>query len=353
MTKIYGRCPRCKSRIKINDAERLDGRTITCRGCRYQIRIRAPKRALARTPKELVVAELVEEDDDDIETIRLVEPDEVEADESEPEPADDWFGNVVEEEEAGDLPAYQPMIRPARRQRVERNLEAREAEELDATADDAAPSSGKRGPLIYIVAGTGGLLLVALFVAGIFLLRSGVGTATKCEAPKNYVRFAPKNLALSATVPQDWKQTYAGGQMGIPISARFESGSISISIRESIGGGALGQAAIAMQGAAPGVPKEAPVVGIHEYHRAHFEEDYRNYQEQFARPIKTRGYGEGRISDFTASEGMFGSQISGCRATVMNSIHQFTITCKCPPGQFKDVKPVFEKIINSLSTGGD
>jgi hypothetical protein len=196
-------------------------------------------------------------------------------------------------------------------------------------------------------------LLVSLVVGGIVLLRSGIFKPAKYEPPQNYVSFAPKGFQLSAKVPEDWTQTYAGGEGGLPISARFASGSISVNVRESIGGGALGQAAIAMQGAAPGVPKEAPVVGIHAYHRRHFEDDYKNYNEGFERPIKTRGYGEGRISDFTANEGLFGLQIKGCRATMMNSIHQFTVTCKCPAGQFKDIKPVFEKIVASLSTGGD
>jgi hypothetical protein len=208
--------------------------------------------------------------------------------------------------------------------------------------------------LVLILGGMGGLLLVGLVVAGIVLLRgSGIGKGTKYEAPQNYVAFAPRGFQLSAKVPEGWKQTYAGGEMGIPMSARFTSGSISVDVRESIGGGALAQAAIAVQGASPGVPQEAPVVGIHAYHRRHFEEDYKNYEEQFARPIKTRGYGEGRISDFTAGEGLLGLPIKGCRATVMNPIHQFTVTCKCSPGHFKDVRPVFEKIVASLSTGAD
>jgi hypothetical protein len=353
MTKIYGRCPRCKSRIKINDAERLDGRKITCRGCRYRILIRAPKTTSARNQSnDLVITEFFDDDEEgDIETIPLHEP-------------DDDAGSALDEDEPAaaidsdsELPAYQPMLyrRAAKKkERVSRDDDDSAATFVEAAEGGTGARGEKQNRLVFILGGVGGLLLVGLVVAGIVLLRSsGLGKSSKYEAPQKYVRFAPKEFQLSATVPQDWTQTYAGGQSGIPISARFSSGSISIDVRESIGGGALGQAAIAMQGAAPGVPKEAPVIGIHEYHRARFQEDYTNYNEEFGRPIKTRGYGEGRISDFTASEGLFGFQIKGCRATVMNPIHQFTVTCKCPPGQFKDVRPVFEKIINSLSTGGD
>jgi hypothetical protein len=352
MTKIYGRCPRCKSRIKINDAERLDGRKITCRGCRYAIRIRAPKATFARKrSKDLLITEFFDGDEEDeIETIPLREPEEDAA-------------STVDSEEVtaavdsdSDLPAYQPMLyRQAakKKARVSRDDADDDATFVEAADGGAGAAGAKRGPLVLILGGVGGLLLVSLVVGGIVLLRSGIFKPAKYEPPQNYVGFAPKDFQLSAKVPEGWTQTYAGGEGGLPITARFASGSISVNVRESLGGGALGQAAIAMQGAAPGVPKEAPVVGIHAYHRRRFEEDYRNYNEGFERPIKTRGYGEGRISDFTANEGLFGLQVKGCRATVMNSIHQFTVTCKCPAGQFKDIKPVFEKIVASLSTGGD
>src|SRR5580704_4977145 len=362
MTKIYARCPRCKSRIKINDAERLDGRKITCRGCRYRILIRAPKATSARDqPKELVITEFFDDDDDDdIDTFRLRDSDDDQGsalDEEEPAATLDEDEPAAAIDSDSELPAYQPMLyRQAakKKERVSRDDEDSAATFVEAAEGGTGARGEKQNRLVFILGGVGGLLLVGLVVAGIVLLRtSGLGKSSKYEAPQKYVRFAPKEFQLSATVPQDWKQTYAGGQSGIPISARFTSGSISVDVRESIGGGALGQAAIAMHGAAPGVPKEAPVIGIHEYHRARFQEDYKDYNEEFGRPIKTRGYGEGRISDFTASEGLFGFQIKGCRATVMNPIHQFTVTCKCPPGQFKDVRPVFEKIINSLSTGGD
>jgi hypothetical protein len=343
MTKIFGRCPRCKSRIKINNAERLDGKKITCRGCRYSILIRAPKARLARKNSGPPTVELVGEDGDEL-VLDALEVPENSTDEDE-------FEIALDDDE--DIPEYRPVVRrpPAKKKPPIRGDDAPPAGAFVPAA--ATEPSGKRNALLYLLLGAGVILLLGAGSTWLLLLSSGFGKGAKFEAPTKYVRFAPKGLPLSATVPQDWAQTYAGGQNGIPISARFTFDSVSIDIRESIGGGALGQAGLALQGAAPGVPKEAPVVGIHEYHRARFEEDYQNYNEEMSRPIKARGYGEGRISDFTAKQGLFGSTIKGCRATVMNPIHQFTVTCKCLPGQFNDAKPVFEKIINSLSTGGD
>jgi hypothetical protein len=331
------------SRIKINEAERLDGRKITCRGCRYPILVRAPKARASRRNSGPPTVELFGEEGEEL-VLDALEVPESSTDEDE-------FEITLDDDE--DIPEYRPVVRrpPAKKKQPTR---AEDAPPAGAFVPSAAPEpSGKRSALLYVLLGAGVILLLGAGSTCLLLLTSGFGKGAKFEAPTNYVRFAPEGLPLSAAVPQDWAQTYAGGQNGIPISARFTFDSVSIDVRESIGGGALGQAGLAIQAAAPGVPKEAPVIGIHEYHRARFEEDYQNYNEGMSRPIKTRGYGEGRISDFTAKQGLFGSTIKGCRATVMNPIHQFTVTCKCIPSQFKDAKPVFEKIISSLSTGGD
>jgi hypothetical protein len=340
MTKIFGLCPRCKSRIKIDNVERLDGRKILCRDCGYTIRIRNPKQALARPESEEV--EVFDLD----EGLLLEDPNAALA-------SDDEYADAIDED--SELPAYRPL---ARRPKAKNSA----ADVTDQTAGAFVPNPGgkggarqkKKSPLLIILTLVGGLAIVGLAAGGLVWLRgSGLGKSAKYEPPQNYVTFAPKAFELSAKIPEGWTTEYGGGQSGIPMFARFASDSISIQIRESIAGGALGQAAIALQGNSPQIPKEAPVVGIHEMHRKEFEEAYKKYNETMTRPIKTRGYGEGRISDFTAAEGLLGLPIKGCRATMMNSIHQFTVTCKCSVRQFKDVRPVFEKIVGSISTGGD
>ena len=76
--------------------------------------------------------------------------------------------------------------------------------------------------------------------------------------------------------------------------------------------------------------------------------NFSSYKEGPGRAIETAGFGEGRISDFTGKESIFSSTVKGCRASVVHREHQYSIVCKCSPGQFKDVEPVFEKIIASL-----
>jgi hypothetical protein len=96
----------------------------------------------------------------------------------------------------------------------------------------------------------------------------------------------------------------------------------------------------------------SPAELIHEHQRQQSSEKFKSYSEEpRSRGIKTKGFGEGQISDFTATEGIFGTEVRGCRATVLNPLRQFTVTCKCPPPLFQDAKPVFEKVISTLNCG--
>src|SRR5579862_3760438 len=100
MTKIFGLCPRCKSRIKINHVERLDGRKIACRDCGYTIRIRA-KAALSRNRQQSDEMEMLDDED---EPIHLVQPDDLELIEDD----DDEFGAVIVSD---DEAAYRSLTR--------------------------------------------------------------------------------------------------------------------------------------------------------------------------------------------------------------------------------------------------
>jgi uncharacterized membrane protein len=342
MTRIFGLCPRCKGRIRINNVEKFDGRKIVCRDCGETIRIRNPNAILGRRSSKPGIFDIDASDviDDDVV---------VEVDVENGEFREEDFPVAIDEE----VPAYQPRALP-KKPRPQAGTAVGATAFMASQKTGADRKEGKQRPIVIVLVCLGVLVIGGGAIGGLVWLRnSGIGKAAKFEAPKKYVKFAPKDFALSAEVPEGWNQINAGGMNGLPISARFWQGSISIEVRESISGGAMAQAAIAgHQNVDPREKTEAPVVGIHAFGLARFKENYSDYNETLTRPIQTKGYSEGRISDFTASQGLLGSKVCGCRATVMNSIHQFTVTCKCPPKQFKDVKPIFEKVVASLSTGG-
>ncbi len=158
-------------------------------------------------------------------------------------------------------------------------------------------------------------------------------------------------MTLSCEVPADWKQRFRGGKNIGPMWAGFTDGRLSVEISENLTGGAIREAVVAMRKKAAPARRDAPAVEqIHEYQREKLSESFKSYNEApRSRSIKTKGYGEAQISDFAATEGVFGTEIRGCRATALNLAHQLTVTCKCPPSLFEDAKPVFEKIVASLS----
>jgi hypothetical protein len=346
MTRIFGLCPRCKGRIRINDAERLNGRKIACRDCGEKIRIRVPQSTGGGDSEELAVFDLDESalpEDGDAESFAL---------------ADDEYAAPIDD----DLPVYRPQLKRTKKQG-----------ESTFNENGAAPSSikkqtaggngqPKQSPLVIILACSGALVLAGGVVGGILLLRGGGPLKpAKFEPPEKYVAMQPGIVPLSGEIPEGWKASYGGGIGGIRIYARIsDGGSISIDIRETEGSSAKGKMKKAIAsgqeigsfGSKTERIGDAPAIAAtHEYHRTVVIKNFSTYKEGPARPIETKGFGEGRISDFTGKEGMFTSTIQGCRASVVHREHQYSIVCTCPPAQFKEVLPVFERIIASLGPG--
>jgi hypothetical protein len=212
-------------------------------------------------------------------------------------------------------------------------------------------TSGVRSKMAIAVAGL--IALVGVLGGGTLLLR-GPSQGTPYAAPQNYVLFNPKSYAsmLSCEVPQDWKQQIDGGQNIGPIIVRFTDGRLSVEICEHLTVHGIRETAVAMR-QKPDSRRDASLAElIHEHQRQQASEKFKSYSEEpRSRGIKTKGFGEGQISDFTATDGMFGTEVRGCRATVLNPLRQFTVTCKCPPSLFQDAKPVFEKVISTMNCG--
>jgi|GEM_PF-4216218 hypothetical protein len=347
MTKVFGLCPRCKARIKINNVERLDGRKIVCRDCGYTIRVHDPSQPASRRKADEV--EILDAEDEGFLLDESSVIDDVPS-------ADDEF--ALDETEA-----YRP---PARRAKLPKKA-ARPAEDeeapdspLEKRRSKSPPRKSKQSPLLIALI-CGGVLLVAGGAVGgfIYLRQSGLGAAAKFEPPQKYVAIKMGIVPMSGMKPEGWESTAGGGVSGVPIYVRISDGdSISIDIRESEGSSAKGKMKKAIAsgqevhqigGPSIGRVGDAPAVAsTHEYHRGVVMKNFSSYKEGPGRAIETAGFGEGRISDFTGKESIFSSTVKGCRASVVHREHQYSIVCKCSPAQFKDVEPVFEKIIASL-----
>jgi hypothetical protein len=324
MTNIVIQCPKCKTRYNLKNAEEREGTKIVCKKCRTPIAVRASASATKARSEEDAF-----EDD---------------------EPADDEFG----------VPASGPPPRlPSRVKRSAKpNTSVRAGEALGKKKSTAKADDGSEGSqttvfvLIAVIACV--LVLGGLGVGGFFLFSSAGQTAKYVAPPdKVYVDFQPQDSGITCRLPKDWEKTWGGGQGGQPYWARFSDTRLTIEARESISGGAMGQAAIAMQQKMdPGNSGNSlsPAQKVHEAQERDFAENFHDYQEQPGRKIAT-GFGPGWVADFTARDGLWKSNVNGCRATVLNSIHQFTVTFKCSPAMFNEEKPVFEKILSTIGPG--
>jgi hypothetical protein len=355
MTKVFGLCPRCKSRIKINNVERLDGRKIACRDCGYTIRIRAnkakaPSSRGRRQPQELEVTEFFDEDGEEV-LIENLQASAVSALDD-----DEFSAPGVRE-----LPALRPLARrPKPKKKTPQYTDDEAGETSFVPAEKSAARKGKMSPLKIVGICVGFLIGFGAAFAGVSMLSSGGGGSTKFEPPEKYVAIQVGLLPLAGQMPDGWKSSAGGGMRGIPIYVRITDGneSISIDIRETEGSSAKGKMKKAILSGQEinqigGPPSErigeAPSIeGTHSYHKNVVMKNFSNYKESSSQPIET-GFGEGLISDFTAEEGLFHIKVRGSRASLVHAAHQYNIVCKCPPAQFKEVKPVFEKIIASLN----
>ncbi|HEV8002448.1 MAG TPA: hypothetical protein VGP63_21355 [Planctomycetaceae bacterium] len=342
MTRIFGLCPRCKSRIKINNVERLDGHKILCRDCGYTIRIRNPKKALVRRQS------------DDEEVFDLDESDLLE-DSNPVENEGDEFAVAIDEED--DLPAYRPLVRRsgAKKKSVAKTDDAEGASFVPNTDATSGLSKGKKNPLVIGLICVVVLLAMGGTIGGLILLRNGFGAAGKFETPQKYVSMQLDIIPVTGVMPDGWKYNYGGGSRGIPIYLTItDGGSIVIDLRETVGSSAKGQMMNDLKAGKEvtlfrsGLDAAPAIDDTHEFNRKVVIKNFVKYDEGSGLAIETSGFGEGRISDFTGKEGYFSGTIKGCRASLTDREHQYSIVCKCPPAQFKDVRPVFEKIISGL-----
>jgi DNA-directed RNA polymerase subunit RPC12/RpoP len=345
-------CPHCRTIFKIDHIEEMVGTKIRCGYCNGKILIQAPpvKKAAPVKSVPIQAAPLKKKKEPESEIIELDEDAIVVDEDSNGDdfqiPDVEYGADDYAEAELVEAPAQDHRLRAASKPKKKKSDAIQEV----AGKERAPKRTQVKSSAIFLWLAAGAVVLCTLCVVIVILASAaGSGGGAKFAGPGEYVDFSPANLQLSAEVPKGWEQKYGGGEGGRPIFATFTSGKISIDIRESIGGGAMGAAQLAMHQQAGADPAEA-VESIHEAHRARIAEDFGSYKEDAeSRTVKTRGFGPGKVSDFDADQGFLGGgRVRGCRATVMNQLHQFNVVCKCPAAMFDQVQPIFEKVIESL-----
>jgi len=259
------------------------------------------------------------------------------------------------DDEDRDLPEYRPLAgRPRAKKKPAASEEPKPgagafipAQKVRPTPESRpTPRAWKANPMAIGLVSAGALMVLVIIAGGVVLSGLSGREAAKFEPPEKYV---PLRLGLmipvSGIMPEGWESSGGGGgRSGPPIFAKIsDGGSISIEIRESLG--------LKLRQVAAGARVPLPsLTEVHEYFGEATKRNFSRYEEGPERPIETAGF-TACISDFSGNEDFFSGMVKGCRASLVHPLHQYNVVCKCPPAQFEDVRPVFEKIISSLGTG--
>lgn len=245
-----------------------------------------------------------------------------------------------------------PVALPPRRKK---NATASASGTTDKPVADAASAmSPKLLYSMYALAGT--VSAVVVFFVVWMIIRAGSASSPDAAAlamPEKFVVFKHGEAGLSVECPDGagWITDSGGGTGGVPpwITVKNEKQEVFISIRGSVSGTAISD--IASGGVAPGaldedLPDELhPAAVVHKFQHDKIRADYNTYEETEPRKIET-GFGEGRVSDFTAGSAF--STEYGLRATLIANQYQYNVICKVPKKRLAAYRPILERMIKSV-----
>ena len=193
-----------------------------------------------------------------------------------------------------------------------------------------------------------GLAFLGMIGYGIANMGS-VASGPKMEVPKEFADYASTNGELRCQGPKGWEMKTGGGSGGVPPFLTLEQGSVKIQFRSSPSGASLQMIAQAGGGDDKELPdEEKPVSKIHEMQKEKFLQEMSGYEEQGAPVMVQTASGEGRLSTFTASEGLL-AKTFGYRCTLLGTNNQWIVTCKCTANDWKDFQPIFLKVLQSTA----
>lgn len=302
------------------------------------------RRRKAAAPENDDGAVMLEEADDD--AVMLEEAGDDDAVELEEYSEEDEYGY---DDGGYDDYAAPPMPTPRKKKKAKRKSKKSDA------ATQADSSEGLPKKWLYTMVGAAAVVVFAL---GALIVNTMIGAGKEHAAamalPTEFKKFTHKHGNLAADYPAGWILKSGGGTGGVPNWVSFENEiqEVKITVRGSMSGTSMSDIATSGGGIpidlGGDVPDDlAPVAGVHQFQKDKISAEYNAYEESEPRKIDS-GFGEGRISDFTAKN-TFSSEY-GVRATLIANQYQYNVICTCPKSRLEEYKPVFEKIISSIGS---
>jgi len=184
-----------------------------------------------------------------------------------------------------------------------------------------------------------------------------LGNATKpqhVDAPAMFRPADSPDKAFTCDGPDGWTMIGAGTEGSDEGGLLFKKGPVKIDITDS---GMLSYMSDGMKAPASPMgddpnlpPPPPPVEQMHERLNDSLKEKYDNYVEQPMQPLQAP-FGDSRVSEWTAKGGIFTGNIHGYRVTMLGLNKVITVDCHCPEGNWETLKPVFLKVVQSITAG--
>jgi hypothetical protein len=196
-----------------------------------------------------------------------------------------------------------------------------------------------------------GKMLILMAAISAMLVISGCGGAP--VIPTSYNTYKTQDGSFTIQYPSDLEAE--GGGKGGYSWAKFTSGGATIAVDTSAvssivndiarsGGGMGGLVGLAPSEGAD----QSSANAVHNREKQDFEQE-NGVEEQRPMPLAT-GFGDSRRSEFTGTK-TFGGARHGYRVTTMGLNHRVRVVCECSESDWNDLKPAFDKVIESLSRG--
>jgi hypothetical protein len=191
-----------------------------------------------------------------------------------------------------------------------------------------------------------------VLTAAVSLALAISGCSGQPVIPASYDTYQSSDGSFMIQYPAEWAAE-SGGKGGYAW-AKFTSGSAKIAVDTSAAGSlvgnisGVGSAIAGIVGDSLGSQGQASVGMVHQREKHDFEEEA-GVEEQAPVPVST-GFGDTRESEFTGTTS-FSGLIHGYRTTALGLNYRFRVVCQCSEADWADLKPVFDKVIASLSRG--
>lgn len=216
-------------------------------------------------------------------------------------------------------------------------------------------------PKVWLIGALGVAFVAAL--AALFFLRAS--RPSPLPAVQAFVPYKAADNSFACAGPKGWEKQ--GGASGaIRAGVLFRRDKATIDITSDLAGSLMGDVARANNnqvesiagmlpsGMAANLPKtKPPVEQMHVAAGRALAKRFEGFAEQPLRELRSP-LGEARYSEWTADDSGFlrKGKLHGYRVTILGNERRVTVLCQCPDGDWKTLKPAFERVIASLAPGG-